>query len=107
MGEGKRGAPGPSAADAVASTRAAQTSVGQVDNLRGGCLPPPVRCERGGTLWVGLIDNRQQLTKLPHKVPSIYFSSMVITRSTGGFSTTRSEERRVGKEGRSRWSPYH
>jgi hypothetical protein len=26
------------------------------------------RCERGGTLWVGPIDNRPQLTKLPHKV---------------------------------------
>ena len=24
-----------------------------------------------------------------------------------GFKTTRSEERRVGKECRSRWSPYH
>ena len=24
-----------------------------------------------------------------------------------GFNTTRSEERRVGKECRSRWSPYH
>ena len=26
---------------------------------------------------------------------------------SGGFTTTRSEERRVGKECRSRWSPYH
>jgi hypothetical protein len=42
--------------------------VGQVGNLRGGWLPPPVRCERGGTLWVGPIDNRPQLNKLPHKV---------------------------------------
>src|SRR5258706_13947976 len=25
----------------------------------------------------------------------------------GSFATLRSEERRVGKEGRSRWSPYH
>ena len=40
--------------------------VGQVDNLRGGWLPPPVRCERGS----GPIDNRPQLTKLPHKVSS-------------------------------------
>ena len=28
-------------------------------------------------------------------------------RSTGGRNNTRSEERRVGKECRSRWSPYH
>ena len=29
------------------------------------------------------------------------------TRTTDYFYTTRSEERRVGKECRSRWSPYH
>ena len=28
-------------------------------------------------------------------------------QSTGALTLTRSEERRVGKEGRSRWSPYH
>src|SRR2546426_6458500 len=28
-------------------------------------------------------------------------------RSSPGFHQTRSEERRVGKECRSRWSPYH
>src|SRR3712207_9292450 len=28
-------------------------------------------------------------------------------RSVGGFRASRSEERRVGKECRSRWSPYH
>ena len=28
-------------------------------------------------------------------------------RVLAGFATTRSEERRVGKECRSRWSPYH
>ena len=27
--------------------------------------------------------------------------------SDGGFTLVRSEERRVGKECRSRWSPYH
>ena len=29
------------------------------------------------------------------------------TAMHGGMSTARSEERRVGKECRSRWSPYH
>ena len=29
------------------------------------------------------------------------------TRDTGARDLTRSEERRVGKECRSRWSPYH
>src|SRR2546421_6074766 len=31
----------------------------------------------------------------------------VIHRGSGAVSTSRSEERRVGKECRSRWSPYH
>src|ERR1019366_2328516 len=47
---------------------ASAINVGQVANLRGGWLPPPVRCERGGPLWVGPIDNRPQLSKPPHKV---------------------------------------
>ena len=40
--------------------------VGQVGNLRGGCLPPPFFCQRAG--W--LIDNRPQVGNLPHKVTS-------------------------------------
>ena len=31
----------------------------------------------------------------------------VVTEKRGSTYTTRSEERRVGKECRSRWSPYH
>ena len=31
----------------------------------------------------------------------------VTLASTGGLDLPRSEERRVGKECRSRWSPYH
>ena len=30
-----------------------------------------------------------------------------LRRMIGGNTTNRSEERRVGKECRSRWSPYH
>jgi hypothetical protein len=37
--------------------------VGQVGNLRGGWLPPPFRANAARP-----IDNRRQLTKLPHKV---------------------------------------
>jgi hypothetical protein len=40
--------------------------VGQVDNLRGGWIPPPAGANTGGTLWVRPIANRPQLTKLPH-----------------------------------------
>ena len=38
-------------------------------------------------------------------------AALVTTVLTSGtlakYTETRSEERRVGKEGRSRWSPYH
>ena len=44
--------------------------------------------------------------RLAHYVP---FEIAVIPelRNTKSLSTDRSEERRVGKECRSRWSPYH
>ena len=32
---------------------------------------------------------------------------LAVTFLVNGIATTRSEERRVGKECRSRWSPYH
>ena len=35
------------------------------------------------------------------------FSGMVLSVIAGAFFLFRSEERRVGKECRSRWSPYH
>ena len=31
----------------------------------------------------------------------------ISVKQTFGFESSRSEERRVGKECRSRWSPYH
>ena len=36
-----------------------------------------------------------------------FFNLTYVTNNGAAFSTTRSEERRVGKECRSRWSPYH
>src|ERR1035437_2108908 len=41
-------------------------------------------------------------TKLPDSIRFINLSQVVLERDLG-----RSEERRVGKECRSRWSPYH
>src|SRR2546429_98634 len=35
------------------------------------------------------------------------FADEIISKLTGGSPSVRSEERRVGKECRSRWSPYH
>ena len=37
----------------------------------------------------------------------LYQLCMPVYYSTASISTIRSEERRVGKECRSRWSPYH
>src|ERR1051325_12148695 len=45
--------------------------------------------------------------------PNVAFGGGLTNNSAGGFNgngngiTNRSEERRVGKECRSRWSPYH
>ena len=58
----------------------------------------------GNALWGGM----------PESVRPIYYVSMIIA-ALGYFAfiyfvlfrITRSEERRVGKECRSRWSPYH
>ena len=43
-------------------------------------------------------DNELMLTEMPH---------MNLYDETDLISNIRSEERRVGKECRSRWSPYH
>ena len=41
------------------------------------------------------------------KKDSIAGDQVVLVVNGGGYSSVRSEERRVGKECRSRWSPYH
>src|SRR3989449_3724363 len=44
-----------------------------------------------------------------HALPRYFTHTTVPTLTVGGWwdQEDRSEERRVGKEGRSRWSPYH
>ena len=45
-----------------------------------------------------------------HQINSTELFEMIVQRgiaARGGFEQLRSEERRVGKECRSRWSPYH
>src|SRR2546421_5701628 len=65
-----------------------------------------------------LDDSRLAVTlggaRLPNPVilAAMYYDSHILERAMGlGFGAvttkTRSEERRVGKECRSRWSPYH
>ena len=57
----------------------------------------PPKTEKGKESIVDLI------RKLSNFSPE-YFS---VTYGAGGSTRKRSEERRVGKECRSRWSPYH
>ena len=60
-------------------------------------LQLPIFLDSIGTVFISLIAG-----------PWIGITTAVITSLiTGSFSAERSEERRVGKECRSRWSPYH
>ena len=61
---------------------------------------------RSGDDYVGLAERAHVSNKLSADAfISIHFDSSQSADSASG--VTRSEERRVGKECRSRWSPYH
>ena len=47
------------------------------------------------------------ITGIIVSVVVLVFSSILVVFSMVSSSESRSEERRVGKECRSRWSPYH
>ena len=70
------------------------------------------RALRSGTTLagvLGLVKKLRQRTEVPLVLFS-YFNpvlQMGIERFAESAATARSEERRVGKECRSRWSPYH
>ena len=58
-------------------------------------------------LFVAILTGRSMLTSMAEEEPmtvSPYYKSVEIK---DGDNLWRSEERRVGKECRSRWSPYH
>src|SRR2546430_9674492 len=42
-----------------------------------------------------------------HALTGLHRRGLVLVEGTLGYDPVRSEERRVGKECRSRWSPYH
>ena len=52
--------------------------------------------------WLGQVAGRYKLA-----VVGIALLDMVLGASSVAYALLRSEERRVGKECRSRWSPYH
>ena len=51
--------------------------------------------------------DRQILVQREYNGDNETYSTKVTTSNGNLLITTRSEERRVGKECRSRWSPYH
>ena len=55
-----------------------------------------------GIVWVGKINNRTQLLRMESISLVVLVLAILLVASK-----MRSEERRVGKECRSRWSPYH
>src|SRR2546427_11140684 len=61
--------------------------------------PQPVSVRQYETAVYGFRDQR-----LPGEVKGV---STLLVESLDAFEAGRSEERRVGKECRSRWSPYH
>ena len=50
---------------------------------------------------------KRRAVKRYTKPQSIISDDFIIPNHSGDHSAGRSEERRVGKECRSRWSPYH
>ena len=55
-----------------------------------------------------LLENTKELLEIVSRVDLItVFGGDGTTLMTAEIAATRSEERRVGKECRSRWSPYH
>src|SRR2546430_12558766 len=70
-------------------------------------LRPP-----SSSIWLGRVArrptpaNQQKCTSAPHFRPE-HFSLQPCAEANFAERNERSEERRVGKECRSRWSPYH
>ena len=58
----------------------------------------------GGNMFGALAYNQN---KVDSEEAKVLFSNRMLLSEDGHFSIGRSEERRVGKECRSRWSPYH
>ena len=67
-----------------------------------------VYCSDHGKIFV-LDEEFDTLFKFDLLFSDTDFSCQILVRNNGGLTLklTRSEERRVGKECRSRWSPYH
>src|SRR3989441_11931602 len=74
---------------------------------------PPADTIRSVSLTLGTISilrygtEAQKRRHIPPRLRGEELAAIAITEPQIGSDTSRSEERRVGKECRSRWSPYH
>ena len=76
------------------------------DNYEMGLLTHDEYLDQKGELWARATkDIANKITE--HMVPGNSVLMMVESGARGSLGAERSEERRVGKECRSRWSPYH
>ena len=74
-----------------------------------------IRLEKDGGLWIATIDRADKansltepmLTELAEIAEAAQEARVLVLTGAGSVFSARSEERRVGKECRSRWSPYH
>ena len=66
---------------------------------------PALRSQYGG-LWDQIADLRRQLAQLAPTVNALNQGGLLRSRTFETALLLRSEERRVGKECRSRWAPY-
>ena len=56
---------------------------------------------------VKLLENTQGASRHQGKIPAYTTGGLQVQKKVMNLQADRSEERRVGKECRSRWSPYH
>ena len=61
----------------------------------------------GYQIWDELSDTVHSTTKVLHDMKAIEYNFCIWKKLFSKLIIGRSEERRVGKECRSRWSPYH
>ena len=57
--------------------------------------------------FIDMIKKNKKLREKVEEMLQNSFKDFLLSRGVMSDETTRSEERRVGKECRSRWSPYH
>ena len=63
---------------------------------------------RGGqSLILGIGVDLCRIARMKDAITSEYFVKRIFAPEEIEYASSRSEERRVGKECRSRWSPYH